>query len=72
MSNGLLLLPHQQRVVDERAELTIKIDKLSAFVDAPLFQGLPPAEQVLLLQQLHYMGKYLNVLTKRITAFAGV
>jgi hypothetical protein len=71
MNRELILLPHQQRVVEEKAELAIKIDKLGAFVDAPLFQGLQAAEQVLLLQQLHYMGKYLNVLTKRITAFTG-
>ena len=61
--------PHQQRVVDEKAELDAKIDKLTAFIDGPIFYGLPEAEQERLVRQLHYMGHYTAVLGERIAVF---
>ena len=63
------LQPHQQRVVDEKSELDAKIDKLTTFIDTPLFSGLPEAEQERLVRQLHYMGHYTAVLGERIAAF---
>ena len=66
-----LLQPHQRRVVTEKAELDEKIDKLTAFMDGPVFSGLDEAEQERLVRQLHYMGHYTAVLSERIAAFGG-
>ncbi len=63
--------PHQQRVVDEKAELDEKMDKLTAFIDTPVFSGLDAAEQERLVRQLHHMGHYTAVLAERIRAFTG-
>lgn len=62
--------PHQQRVIDEKAELDERLTKLYAFIaNSPIFRTLPPAEQHRLSQQSAYMQGYLNVLNERITAF---
>ena len=61
--------PHQQRVVDEKTELDSKMDKLTTFIDTPLFASLPEAEQERLVRQLHHMGNYTAVLHERIEAF---
>jgi hypothetical protein len=63
------LAPHQTRVVDEKTELDAKMDKLTAFIDTPIFAGLPEAEQERLVRQLHHMGHYTAVLCERIAAF---
>lgn len=63
------LLPHQQRVVDEKAELDEKMDKLTAFMDTPIFATVPAAEQERLVMQLMHMGSYTAVLHERIAAF---
>lgn len=64
-----LLQPHQQRVVQEKTELDSKMDKLSAFVDTPVFASLPEAEKERLARQLYHMGQYREVLFERIAAF---
>lgn len=61
--------PHQQRVVDEKTELDAKMDKLTAFIDTPLFASLPEAEQERLVMQLMHMGHYTATLAERIAAF---
>jgi hypothetical protein len=64
------LPPHQQRVIDERAELVDKCDKLYAFCDSsPVFAGLPAGEQQRLRNQLVAMNVYADILTERIAAF---
>lgn len=63
------LQPHQQRVVDEKAELDEKMDKLTAFMDTPIFSHLPVPEQERLAQQLMHMGNYTATLHERIAAF---
>ena len=63
--------PHEQRVVDEQAELDLKLQKLTAFYSTPIFHGLPESEQSLLLQQGVVMRKYSEILGKRIHVFAG-
>lgn len=60
---------YQQRVVDERAELGAKRDKLSAFCDTEKFWALDPAEQGRMLRQLTAMNDYAEVLDERIAAF---
>lgn len=64
------LQPHQQRVVDERAELDSKLSKLNAFIDSATFNALDADEQNLLKQQAATMAMYSDILTDRITAFA--
>lgn len=64
--------PHQQRVVDEKAELDEKLVKLSAFLDTPIFAGLDEVEQRWLRNQAAAMALYSNILTDRIAAFTGM
>ncbi|WP_321913535.1 crAss001_48 related protein [Paraburkholderia sp. J11-2] len=63
--------PHQQRVVDEKAELDAKIGKLAAFVHPSnaIFQDLPNAEAGRLVYQLSIMNEYSEVLGQRIANF---
>jgi hypothetical protein len=61
--------PHQQRVVDEHAELSSKIVKLEVFVGTELFQSLDGAEQERLRAQLDPMEAYRSILAARIHAF---
>ncbi len=63
------LLPHQQRVVTERAELFDKTTKLLAFIGGAMFDGLDPAEQERLRRQADLMNRYVAVLDERIAAF---
>jgi hypothetical protein len=64
------LQPHQQRIVDEAAELDSKSVKLLAFFDTPTFAGLDEDEQSRLRQQYHAMACYSAILGERIAAFA--
>jgi hypothetical protein len=61
--------PHQQRVVDEQAELEGKRAKLQAFFDTPIYAELPEDEQWRLARQYDVMEAYSNILTERIAAF---
>ena len=61
--------PHQQRVVDEHAELETRLDKLAEFTATPTFEALPDAEQERLLRQSGIMIQYSDVLAERIAAF---
>ena len=57
---------YQNRVVEERSELSKKIEKLSDFIGGPVYIILPSAEQILLERQLGLMISYSKVLGKRI------
>ena len=61
--------PHQQRVLEEKAELNAKLEKLKVFLAGPVFKTLEPAEQMRLIQQCAIMVDYSSVLGKRIAAF---
>lgn len=64
------LAPFQQRVVDEKADLDAKHDSLDGFIKASAtFLTLDGAEQTRLVEQRYYMGKYSEVLGRRIAAF---
>ncbi len=65
----MLLLPHQQRVVDERNELADRSQKLGLFLGTPTFDALPKEERHRLVCQGHVMGQYLTILDARIEAF---
>jgi hypothetical protein len=59
----------QQRVVDEKAELSDKVDKLESFVGGSIYASLPPDEQSRLTRQHLIMQLYEQVLSERIAAF---
>lgn len=61
--------PHQQRVVDEHAELVDKITKLDSFVASSMFSTLVMEEHGRLSKQLEIMRDYATVLQARIDAF---
>lgn len=63
--------PHQQRVVDEKAELDGRLEKLLAFGKTDIFKGLPTDEQRRMQRQVICMTDYSEVLGERIHAFAG-
>jgi hypothetical protein len=62
--------PHQQRVLDEKAELDVKISKLAAFIGNSItFGGLPEAERMRLYAQHRVMVEYSSILRERIAEF---
>jgi len=62
--------PHQQRVVEEHAELVTKLMDLHSFIcKNPLFKKLTGSEKGLLRLQALYMGNYAEVLYERIQLF---
>lgn len=63
------MLPHQQRVVNEKNELDDKRGKLSSFFNTDLFRGLDQAEKDRLRTQHSVMGVYSEILHQRICAF---
>lgn len=64
------LLPHQQRVIEERDELGTRIGRLHLFIkDNPQFQIVSAQEQFLLRRQLEKMLDYRKILEARIELF---
>jgi hypothetical protein len=64
------LAPHQQRVVDEKAELDERLRKLMSFTCTPTFSALPGPERDRLAKQADTMAKYSEILGERIAEFA--
>ena len=60
---------HQQRVVDEKAELDGRIERLHTFTGSDLFRTLDLAEQHRLERQLNLQRQLSAVLAERIAAF---
>lgn len=67
--NKEIMLPHQERVVEERTQLDIKIAALLAFRTTKIWQGLDLDDKLLLSDQLEYMQAYSVILSKRIARF---
>jgi hypothetical protein len=64
------LAPHQERVVNEHAELADKVTKLYKFItEGNTFPPLPAAERERLIRQYGLMKSYAAVLLERIAAF---
>lgn len=61
--------PHQQRVVDEKAELDERLEKLCLFSNGNTFPTLTIAEQERLNTQRHLMCALSAVIGARIQAF---
>lgn len=58
---------HIDRLLDERSELVIKVNKLQAFIGSnALFNDLPVQDQDLMTTQRYIMHLYIDLLTKRI------
>jgi hypothetical protein len=62
------LEPHQYRLLNERADLRDKLDKLMSFINCEAFPCVPSAERDRLKRQANHMGEYLNVLNERVEA----
>ena len=61
---------HQQRVLDEKAELDTKRSRLAAFIElSPIFGALPGDERGRLVAQYRVMTEYSVILGDRISAF---
>lgn len=64
------LQPHEQRVVEEKAQLDERLGKLFAFFQTETFTGLSEAERSRLRNQARFMDGYAAVLEERISAFS--
>ena len=60
---------YQTRVVEEKAALDEKVEKLAAFVGTERFCALPEAEQLRMIRQRNVMVDYSGILGERIAAF---
>ena len=60
--------PHQQRLVDEHRELTLRLNKLRGFFSTPIFAALDNAEQARMRAQAVFMRGYQDMLEERIEA----
>ena len=59
----------QARVIAERDELAVKVEKLHAFTGTETMRALDQAERVRLMRQFAAMKDYEQVLNERIAAF---
>jgi hypothetical protein len=59
----------QQKVIDEKADLDSKIERLETFLGTEPYRGLSSPEQDRLHQQRQAMRIYSDVLGRRIAAF---
>lgn len=64
------MMPHQQRVVDEKAELDSKLAKLIPFLSSDTCHALPFDERSRLKRQADVMREYSGILGERIAAFS--
>ena len=63
------LLPHQQRVVTEKADLDERLGRLLAFFQTPSFEFMAEPERSRLRIQARFMEAYSAALKERIAAF---
>lgn len=63
------LPPHQQRVIDEKAQNDERMEKLCAFFDTPIFAGLIEEEKFDMRYQFALMRELSGVLGSRIARF---
>jgi len=72
--------PHEERVIQERADLEVKIEKLSYFIYddflepshrkySERFSKVHPEERIRMQKQLEAMTQYRDILAARIDAF---
>lgn len=61
--------PWQERVLDEREELSVKVDRLMAFMQSDAIKSIPREDALLRMEQSYAMRKYLDILNQRIARF---
>ena len=61
---------YEQRVLDEKLELDIKIEKLKAFISTAAFEALDWQNKYFLHQQLLVMQQYSQILERRLDLFS--
>lgn len=61
--------PHQLRVLNEYAELGVKVEALANFICTPGYTALPEEDKELLRKQYHHMFEYHLILRDRIARF---
>lgn len=61
--------PHEERVVNEKQELDVKIEKLVSFIKTPKFNELDNQNKLLLQFQVEPMQDYSRILGERIALF---
>lgn len=71
VANAEGLAPHQVRVIGEKAQLDVKLAKLMAFQESPIYSTVDSDEQSRLSMQRDAMAAYSQVLGLRIAAFGG-
>lgn len=59
----------QKRVIEEKLELDIKLNKLNVFIESSFFDSLPKEEQERLFVQRYLMQELSSVLKIRIANF---
>ena len=64
-----MILPYQQRVIDEKTELDELRERIAAFLGSHVFLALPAGERERLRRQLSIMDLYSDVLGERIESF---
>jgi len=64
------ILPHQQRVIVEKAELDARLEKLVPFLSSDTCHALSFDERGRLKRQAEVMEMYSGILGARIAAFA--
>jgi len=62
-------LTHQQRVLQARAELHHRLNKLDTFIQSDNFTALSGQERGALLDQRAYMSRYRDYFDRRIAIF---
>jgi len=60
---------YQERMIEERDELTERIGKLKTFSGTKIFENLDLREKQRINAQGHSMSLYLHILNERIKAF---
>lgn len=63
--------PHEQRVIDEKAELDARLGNLIQFFSSDTCHGLPFDERGRLHRQAEVMREYSSILGERINHFDG-
>lgn len=57
---------HIDRMLDERSEIVIKVNRLQVFIGSDIYKELNVIDQELLVTQRYVMHQYIELLTRRI------